>query len=71
MIRNGESSAHKVGTHTRLKTEEVDAVLDRRRNAQRAAFDALRDLEESDEKSTRPSTFRWHRGFPPRGPRAS
>lgn len=45
MIRDGDIPAHKVGTHTRLITDDVDDARRKRRAAQRAAFDALRELE--------------------------
>ncbi|MGL5816559.1 MAG: helix-turn-helix domain-containing protein [Phycicoccus sp.] len=45
MIREGRIDAHKVGTHTRLKTDDVLAELRARRSRERAAFDALRDLD--------------------------
>lgn len=47
MIRNGEIDSHKVGSHTRLLTEDVQALRRHRRDAQRAAFDELRELEEA------------------------
>lgn len=47
MIKNSEIPAHKVGSHTRLKTDDVHAVLRQRRNEQRRAFNDLRDFEES------------------------
>ncbi|GAB79191.1 DNA binding domain-containing protein, excisionase family [Austwickia chelonae] len=49
MIRKGEIPAHKVGSHTRLRTDDVDEARRRRRADQRAAFDALRELEAADD----------------------
>ncbi len=46
MIRDGEIAAHKVGTHHRLKSEDVYAARRARRARERAAFMAL--LEEDD-----------------------
>lgn len=50
MIREGAVDSHKVGTHTRLRTEDIDRVRGERRQAQRAAFQALRDLEADVER---------------------
>lgn len=50
MVRDGEIEAHKVGTHTRLRTEDIDRLRRERRAAQRAAFQALRDLEADAER---------------------
>lgn len=47
MIRNGEIDSHKVGSHTRLRTEDVHALRRRKRDAQRAAFAELREFEEA------------------------
>jgi excisionase family DNA binding protein len=44
MISAGELPAHKVGSHTRLLSSNVFDFLRARRERQRAAFDALRDL---------------------------
>lgn len=44
MIAAGELPAHKVGSHTRLQSGDVFDFLRARRERQRAAFDALRDL---------------------------
>lgn len=45
MIEDGVLTSHKVGTHHRLKTTDVMQALRDRRKRQRAAFDALRDLD--------------------------
>lgn len=45
MVRDGTIPAHKVGTHTRLRTEDVHAALRARRERERAAFAALLELE--------------------------
>lgn len=49
MIRDGEIPSFKVGTHHRLKAADVFAVRAERRARQRAAFDALRELDDSFE----------------------
>lgn len=46
MIRNGEIAARRVGTHHRVKTDEVQRVRADRLARQRQAFEELRDLEE-------------------------
>ncbi|WNM24307.1 excisionase family DNA-binding protein [Demequina capsici] len=46
LIENGELDAHKVGTHTRIKTEDVRVFRRARLERQRRAFDELRELEE-------------------------
>ena len=46
MISEGEIAAHKVGTHTRLKTSDVTAFRRERLARQRAAFDELRAIED-------------------------
>lgn len=46
MIRNGEISARRVGTHHRVRTDEVQRVRADRLARQRQAFEELRDLEE-------------------------
>ncbi len=48
MIRAGEIAAHKVGTHTRLRTADVLKFQQERRERRRRAFDELRDLEDQD-----------------------
>src|SRR6476620_1273593 len=48
LIGEGEIPAHKVGTHTRLKSSDVIAYQERLRDAQRAAFDDLRAFEDSE-----------------------
>lgn len=50
LVREGEIPAHKVGTHTRIRTEDADAyrarLLAEKANAQRQAFEELLALEE-------------------------
>ncbi|WP_336794251.1 helix-turn-helix domain-containing protein [Gordonia malaquae] len=46
MIAQGEIAAHKVGSHTRLRTSDVNELRHRRWLAKRAAFADLRDFEE-------------------------
>ncbi|WP_067970928.1 helix-turn-helix domain-containing protein [Mycolicibacter icosiumassiliensis] len=46
LIADGKLPAHKVGSHTRLLTAEVMAFRERQREAQRRAFDELRELDE-------------------------
>lgn len=46
LIASGEIPAHKVGTHNRIKTDDVMAFRKRRAERQRAAFDELRALDE-------------------------
>ncbi|WP_124395833.1 helix-turn-helix domain-containing protein [Rhodococcus wratislaviensis] len=48
LIGEGEIPAHKVGTHTRLKSTDVIAYQERLRDAQRAAFDDLRAFEDAE-----------------------
>ena len=48
LIGEGEIPAHKVGTHTRLKSSDVIAYQERQRAAQRAAFDDLRAFEDAE-----------------------
>jgi len=48
LIGEGEIPAHKVGTHTRLKSSDVIAYQGRQRDAQRAAFDDLRAFEDAE-----------------------
>jgi excisionase family DNA binding protein len=48
LIGEGEIPAHKVGTHTRLKSSDVIAYQERQRDAQRAAFDDLRAFEDAE-----------------------
>ena len=48
LIGEGEIPAHKVGTHTRLKSTDVIAYQERQRATQRAAFDDLRAFEDSE-----------------------
>jgi excisionase family DNA binding protein len=47
MISAGEISAHKVGSHTRLKTVDILALRQQRRDTQRHAFEDLRRFEDS------------------------
>lgn len=49
MIKNGAVPAHKVGTHTRLRTEDVLTAKRERRERERAAFAALLELEGDEE----------------------
>ena len=42
----GEIPSHKVGSHTRIKTDDVVAFRKRRLESQRAAFEQLRALDE-------------------------
>lgn len=46
MIKDGAIPAHKVGSHTRLLTEDVLASRAARRARERAAFAQLRDLDD-------------------------
>lgn len=46
LINQGEISAHKVGSHTRLFSKDVIAYRDEQRDAQREAFQQLRELED-------------------------
>jgi len=46
LIADGKLPAHKVGTHTRLLATDVTAFRAKRRNAQRSAFNELRELDE-------------------------
>ncbi|MGW6421313.1 helix-turn-helix domain-containing protein [Nocardia sp. NPDC055053] len=48
LVREGQITAHKVGTHTRLDTVDVLAYRDRLRQRQRAALQQLRDFEEAE-----------------------
>ncbi|TQC49811.1 DNA-binding protein [Rhodococcus sp. WS4] len=48
LIGEGEIPAHKVGTHTRLKSTDVIAYQERQRATQRAAFDDLRAFEDAE-----------------------
>lgn len=50
MIQEGTIDAHKVGTHTRLRTEDVLEAKRARRERERAAFAALLEAE-GDEQS--------------------
>lgn len=45
MVRDGAIPAHRVGTHTRLKAPDVMAARKARRARERAAFEALLELE--------------------------
>jgi len=49
MISDGRIPAHKVGSHHRLMTEDVQRELRTRRARERAAFLALRDELDEDE----------------------
>lgn len=46
MIKRGEIEAHKVGSHSRLRTDDVLAARRVRRERQRRALDELRILED-------------------------
>lgn len=46
MIRDGDLPAHKAGTHHRILTSDVYAVLDARRARERTALEELLDLPE-------------------------
>ena len=46
LLTAGEIPSHKVGSHTRVKTDDVVAFRKRRLEHQRAAFDELRALDE-------------------------
>jgi excisionase family DNA binding protein len=46
LVADGKLSAHKVGTHTRLLTTDVTAFRAQLRDAQRRAFNELRELDE-------------------------
>lgn len=48
MIRDGVMEAHKVGSHTRLHTEDVLEAKRARRERERAAFEALLEVEENE-----------------------
>ena len=48
MVDNGELPSHKVGTHTRLKANDVYAALRARRARERAAYQELMGLEDDD-----------------------
>ena len=48
LIGEGEIPAHKVGTHTRLKSSDVIAYHERLRATQRAAFEDLRAFEDAE-----------------------
>jgi excisionase family DNA binding protein len=49
MIADGEIPSHKVGSHHRLAAEDVLQAKCARRHRQRAAFSALRELDDSSE----------------------
>ncbi|MFB7891961.1 excisionase family DNA-binding protein [Microbacterium sp. NPDC056044] len=46
LVHTGELEAHRVGTHTRLRTTDVLALRRSRARARREALDALRDLDD-------------------------
>jgi hypothetical protein len=48
LIHSGEIPAHKVGSHTRLKTDDVLTYRERMREQQRAAFRKLRAFEDAE-----------------------
>lgn len=49
LVADGTIPAHKVGTHTRLRTDDVLAARRARRERERAAFAALLELEGDEE----------------------
>ena len=49
MVADEAIPTHRVGSHTRFRTEDVIALRDARRQRERAAFDALRALEDEDD----------------------
>jgi len=49
LVKTGGIPAHKVGTHTRLRTADVLDFKRRRLAEQRRAFDELRELEDGSE----------------------
>lgn len=46
MIHQGEIEAHKVGSHSRLRTDDVMAVRKAQQQRQREAVDSMRTLED-------------------------
>lgn len=48
MVEDGRVPAHRVGSHTRFTAEDVFAERRARRDRERAAFRALRDLEDDE-----------------------
>lgn len=48
MVSEGLMPSHRVGTHTRLRSNDVLQARRARRARQRLALDALRDLEDED-----------------------
>lgn len=54
MVGAGEIPAHKVGSHTRLKTSDVLAFKTARLERQRAAFDELLELDDEEARETPP-----------------
>lgn len=49
LVKNGEIPAHKVGTHTRLRTDDVLTAKRERRERERAAYRELLELEDDEE----------------------
>lgn len=49
MIRDGEIDSFKVGSHHRLRASDVFEAQRERRARQRAAFDSLRELDDSND----------------------
>lgn len=49
LIRDGVLPAHKVGSHHRIKSRDVLALRRERRQRERAAFEALLELEGDEE----------------------
>lgn len=48
LVKNGEIPAHKVGTHTRLRTDDVLTAKRARRERERAAYRELLELEDDE-----------------------
>lgn len=48
MVADGRVPAHRVGTHTRFMAADVFGELRARRARERAAFEALRELDDDD-----------------------
>ncbi|MFJ6280626.1 helix-turn-helix domain-containing protein [Arthrobacter subterraneus] len=47
MVAAGEIPSHKVGSHNRFLRADLEQFAERRADAERAAFNAFRDLEEA------------------------
>ncbi|NMM91294.1 DNA-binding protein [Rhodococcus sp. SRB_17] len=48
LIHSGEIAAHKVGSHTRIKADDVLTYRERMREQQRAAIRKLREFEDAE-----------------------